>query len=112
MQLFQASTILSTAICGLGLLFTNTAATSTPDPYNYRNVTSTYVAPVPSNTTTLLNFIKSRSDLSSLLEALEQCEGFPQAFDTNPTWKFTFFAPSNEAFAETGRYFSTLEGSP
>jgi uncharacterized surface protein with fasciclin (FAS1) repeats len=33
--------------------------------------------------------------------------GFLQAFDTDPTWSFTFFAPSNAAFENLGEYFTT-----
>lgn len=33
--------------------------------------------------------------------------GFAKAFNTTPTWNFTFFAPSNEAFNNTGAYFET-----
>lgn len=33
--------------------------------------------------------------------------GFTQAFDTIPSWDFTFFAPSNEAFENTGQYYET-----
>ncbi len=33
--------------------------------------------------------------------------GFAQAFDTVPGWDFTFFAPSNQAFENTGQYFET-----
>jgi uncharacterized surface protein with fasciclin (FAS1) repeats len=38
---------------------------------------------------------------------LTELTGFSQAFHTNPTWSFTFFAPSNAAFNNTGAYFST-----
>lgn len=34
--------------------------------------------------------------------------GFVQAFDTNPTWSFTFFAPSNAAFENLGTYYETF----
>lgn len=104
----------------VGLLFNNVVAlTSTTssatiaDPYNYRNIPSNYVAPKPAGVTTLLDFVNSRSDLTSLASVLEQCGGFQEAFDTNPTWKFTFFAPNNEAFTQhTGTYFSTSQETP
>jgi uncharacterized surface protein with fasciclin (FAS1) repeats len=35
-----------------------------------------------------------------------------QAFDTAPTWSYTFFAPSNTAFNNTGEYFSTFVATP
>ncbi|GIK01995.1 hypothetical protein Aspvir_006038 [Aspergillus viridinutans] len=86
---------------------------ATQDPLTYRNIEPSYVAPKFSNTTTLLGFIKSRSDLSSLAEALDKVGGFSEAFDTDPTWKFTFFAPNNDAFEKNvGRYFTTFESTP
>ncbi|KAM0105521.1 hypothetical protein ACP6JB_008851 [Aspergillus fumigatus] len=86
---------------------------ATEDPLNYRNIERPYIAPKPSNTTTLLEYIKSRSDLSRLSEALDKVGGFSEAFDTDPTWKFTFFAPNNDAFEKNvGRYFNTFESTP
>lgn len=86
---------------------------ATEDPLNYRNINAFYVAPKSSNTTTLLEFIKSRSDLSRLSEALDKVGGFSEAFGTHPTWKFTFFAPNNDAFEKNvGRYFNTFESAP
>jgi hypothetical protein len=38
--------------------------------------------------------------------------GFLQAFDTAPTWSYTFFAPSNTAFNNTGEYYSTFVATP
>ena len=38
--------------------------------------------------------------------------GFLTAFDTPATWNFTFFAPSNAAFNNTGAYFSTFRSTP
>jgi uncharacterized surface protein with fasciclin (FAS1) repeats len=112
MKCFETFFNLCVVISGLGLLIKVAAARSIQDPYNYRNINTSYVAPVPENVTTLLDLIHSRSDLSSLAAALEQCGGFEQAFDTNPTWKFTFFAPNNAAFSEIGKYFSTMENTP
>lgn len=34
--------------------------------------------------------------------------GFVEAFDTEPTWNFTFFAPSNTAFENLGTYWQTF----
>lgn len=82
------------------------------DPLAYRTVATTYAVPTPSNTSTLWEFINSRSDLSSLKTAVEQVGGFLEAFNTSATWKWTFFAPNNDAFANTGRYFSTFEATP
>jgi hypothetical protein len=85
----------------------------TQDPLNYRNINPSYVAPKSSNTTTLLELIKSRSELSRLSEALDKVGGFSEAFGTDPTWKFTFFAPNNDAFEKNvGRYFNTFESTP
>jgi uncharacterized surface protein with fasciclin (FAS1) repeats len=38
--------------------------------------------------------------------------GFSQAFHTIPTWSFTFFAPSNTAFNNTGAYFASYAATP
>ncbi|RHZ57489.1 uncharacterized protein CDV56_106954 [Aspergillus thermomutatus] len=85
----------------------------TQDPLDYSNVNSSYVPPKSPNTTTLLEFIKSRPDLSKLSEALDKVGGFPEVFDTDPAWKFTFFAPNNDAFEKNvGRYFNTFEATP
>jgi Fasciclin domain. len=67
-----------------------------------------YVAPKPANITTLLDFIESRDDLSNLSSILREPAGFVKAFDAAPTWSFTFFAPSNEAFENTGAYYSSF----
>ncbi|KAH8881394.1 FAS1 domain-containing protein [Thozetella sp. PMI_491] len=72
----------------------------------------TYSPPKNASVTTLLDFIKSREDLSTLGAVLEGSAGFVQAFDTSPTWSFTFFAPSNTAFNNTGAYFSTFAATP
>ena len=92
---------------------TNSATSSNDDPYGYRNINGTYAAPVPANITTLWDLIRSRPDLSSLAAALEECGGFQQAFDTNPTWQYTFLAPNNDAFEEyTGVYFRDYADTP
>ncbi|KAL2851055.1 FAS1 domain-containing protein [Aspergillus pseudoustus] len=96
------------------LLFTliPALATALEDPLSYRQVEPVYTLPKPNNVTTLLDFIASRSDLSHLHKSIQQSGGFAEAFDTNPTWKFTFFAPNDEAFNNTGRYFETFEATP
>ncbi|KAJ5637585.1 hypothetical protein N7490_007464 [Penicillium lividum] len=71
-----------------------------------------YVAPNPANITTLLDFIDSQDNLSNLSVILRQPAGFIKAFDTAPTWSFTFFAPSNEAFEHTGAYYSSFASTP
>ncbi|RMJ16101.1 hypothetical protein CDV36_004229 [Fusarium kuroshium] len=65
----------------------------------------TYVAPASD---TLLDFIQSREDLSILSSTLDQLGGFVQALNTSATWQYTFFAPSNDAFNNTGEYFETF----
>ncbi|EAW23627.1 uncharacterized protein NFIA_023380 [Aspergillus fischeri NRRL 181] len=102
------STVLVTCLTACSSVFA-----ATEDPLNYRNIKRSYVAPKSSNTTTLLEYIRSRSDLSRLSEALDKVGGFSEAFDTDPTWKFTFFAPNNDAFEKNvGRYFNTFESTP
>ncbi|KAL1858796.1 hypothetical protein VTK73DRAFT_7801 [Phialemonium thermophilum] len=71
-----------------------------------------YVAPKKANATTLLDFVKSRSDLSTLASVLQEAAGFREAFDTPASWSFTFFAPSNAAFNNTGAYFATYAATP
>lgn len=71
-----------------------------------------YVAPKPANITTLLDFIDSREDLSNLSVILREPAGFVKAFETAPTWYFTFLAPSNEAFENTGAYYSSFAATP
>lgn len=89
------------------------ATTAAQDTLDYRNITGSYVAPKSANITTLLQFINSRSDLSLLSQALETVGGFAEAFDTDPTWKYTFFAPNNDAFNNhVGEYFSTFRETP
>ncbi|KAH7052297.1 FAS1 domain-containing protein [Macrophomina phaseolina] len=66
----------------------------------------------PDGASTLLDLITSRPELSKLASTLEQPAGFSKAFDTTPTWNFTFFAPSNEAFNNTGDYFETYLSTP
>ncbi|KAK5171484.1 uncharacterized protein LTR77_004629 [Saxophila tyrrhenica] len=89
-----------------------------------------YVAPQSKGTITLLELIESRPDLSSLRQALEEpagqpeptgdknhhetnsLAGFLQAFATEATWDFTFFAPSNTAFDNLGTYWQTFASTP
>ncbi|KAB2569032.1 hypothetical protein DBV05_g12290 [Lasiodiplodia theobromae] len=71
-----------------------------------------YSPPKSDDAVTLLDVVRSRSDLSKLAEVIEQPAGFSKAFDTYPSWKFTFFAPSDEAFNNTGAYFETYSKTP
>lgn len=96
----------------IGVLIWVGLVMATADPLNYRNIPG-YVASSSSNATTALDFIKSRSDLSILSEKIDELGGFAQAFDTDPDWKFTFFAPNNDAFETyTGAYFDSFEPTP
>ncbi|GKZ33020.1 hypothetical protein AbraIFM66950_002737 [Aspergillus brasiliensis] len=96
----------------IGLLSLSSLVIATADPLNYRNIPG-YVASSSSNVTTALDLIKSRSELSILAEKISEVGGFAQAFDTNPDWKFTFFAPNNDAFESyTGAYFESFESTP
>ncbi|KAF3797210.1 hypothetical protein GCG54_00009180 [Colletotrichum gloeosporioides] len=79
----------------------------------------TYVPAKADGVITLLDFVNSRSDLAELAKVLngsagnKTSESFLEAFDTTPTWEFTFFAPSNEAFAKhTGQYFNSFTPTP
>lgn len=95
-----------------GILSLGSLVTATTDPLNYRNIAG-YVASNTSTATTTLALIKSRPELSTLAEKIEELGGFAQAFDTDPNWKFTFFAPNNDAFETyTGAYFDTFETAP
>ncbi|OJJ75292.1 hypothetical protein ASPBRDRAFT_669299 [Aspergillus brasiliensis CBS 101740] len=96
----------------IGLLSLSSLVLATADPLNYRNIPG-YVAPSSSNVTTALELINSRPELSILAEKIAEVGGFAQAFDTNPDWKFTFFAPNNDAFESyTGSYFDSFESTP
>ncbi|EXF76554.1 hypothetical protein CFIO01_12659 [Colletotrichum fioriniae PJ7] len=100
------------SILTLGTISTGAAADRNPLSYASKPA-GTYVPPKISNTTTLLDFIKSRSDLTTLAKVLDGSAGFTEAFDTIPTWDFTFFAPSNDAFEKhTGQYFNTFAPTP
>ncbi|PYI27859.1 FAS1 domain-containing protein [Aspergillus indologenus CBS 114.80] len=92
---------------------TSGALSTTEDPLSYRNLAGSYIPPKSPNVTTLLEFINSRSDLSVLAEELQTIGGFSMAFDTEPTWSFTFFAPNNDAFElHTGTYFNKFKSTP
>ncbi|KAK1701423.1 FAS1 domain-containing protein [Colletotrichum godetiae] len=93
---------------------TSTAVAADRNPLSYApKPAGTYVPPKTSNTTTLLDFINSRSDLTALSKVINGSAGFTDAFDTTPTWDFTFFAPSNAAFEKhTGQYFNTFTPTP
>ncbi|KAL7660025.1 hypothetical protein ACMYSQ_002914 [Aspergillus niger] len=96
----------------IGLLSLIRPVIAAADPLKYRNIPG-YVASSSSNVTTLLDFIKSRSDLRILSEKINELGGFAQAFDTDPNWEFTFFAPNNDAFTSyTGAYFDSFEPTP
>lgn len=90
-----------------------------------------YVPQKNTSIVTLLDLAKSRRDLSILASVLGECGGkftavapiqrrtisnrvigFLQAFDTAPQWSYTFFAPSNTAFNNTGEYFNTFVTTP
>lgn len=94
------------------LLLLDSLVTAQTDPLNYRNIAG-YADSKSSTTTSTLDLIKSRSELSILAGKIEELGGFAQAFDTYPNWKFTFFAPNNDAFETyTGSYFDTFETAP
>jgi hypothetical protein len=85
---------------------------TTTDPLAYRKIAG-FVPANSENNTTLLDFINSRSDLSSLATGIGEVGGFLEAFDTAPNWLFTFFAPNNDAFqSHTGEYFNTFQSTP
>ncbi|KAI1652456.1 FAS1 domain-containing protein [Daldinia decipiens] len=82
-------------------------------PLSYRAAPGNlYEPPRPVGSISLLEYVNSRSDLNSLARILSQSAGFTQAFNTIPTWNFTFFAPSDAAFDHTGEYFNTFAGTP
>ncbi|KAL4751949.1 hypothetical protein BDW72DRAFT_192459 [Aspergillus terricola var. indicus] len=87
-------------------------AIASQDPLSYRPVDPVYTPSKTANTTTLFDFVSSRPDLSNLIAVVERTGGFKEAFDTEPTWSFTFFAPNNDAFKNTGRYFLTFDETP
>ncbi|KAI0117509.1 FAS1 domain-containing protein [Daldinia grandis] len=82
-------------------------------PLSYRVAPENlYQPPKLVGSVSLLEYINSRSNLDSLARILSESAGFVQAFDTIPTWNFTFFAPSDTAFSHTGEYFDTFAGTP
>ncbi|RAH71316.1 uncharacterized protein BO66DRAFT_437340 [Aspergillus aculeatinus CBS 121060] len=99
--------------CSLLLPITSGATSTIQDPLSYRDLAGGYVPPKSANVTTLLEFINSHPDLSVLADELQTIGGFPKAFDTEPTWSFTFFAPNNDAFElHTGTYFNEFKSTP
>ncbi|KAM0479856.1 hypothetical protein ACHAPX_004433 [Trichoderma viride] len=83
------------------------------DPLEYfPSPSGTYIPPKDPSITTLLDVVKSRDDLSILAEVLSECAGFSEAFDAAASWSYTFFAPSNTAFKNTGAYYSTFAATP
>ncbi|KAJ4991052.1 hypothetical protein SVAN01_03402 [Stagonosporopsis vannaccii] len=104
MKIYSSLVMLSAAM--------NCAASKPTDPLIYASIPDdTYIAP-KQGLTTLLDVIKSRDDLSALARGLQEPAGFAAAFDTPATWNFTFFAPSDTAFNNTGAYFSTFRATP
>ncbi|KAI1474103.1 FAS1 domain-containing protein [Daldinia eschscholtzii] len=82
-------------------------------PLSYRPAPEgLYKPPKSAASTSLLEYVNSRSDLSTLTRVLAESSGFLQAFDTVPTWNFTFFAPSDTAFKNTGEYFEMFAQTP
>ena len=109
---FKGNSLTVTGFLGFAIFALKSTVEAIEDPLNYRTITPSYVPHKPENVTTLLQFIKSRDDLSELADAIHTVGGFKAAFDTNPTWNFTFFAPNNDAFNNTGQYFNTFEQTP
>jgi hypothetical protein len=106
------------------------------DPLSYATIPEgVYVPPKNESIMTVLDLLKSRDDCSTLVSHIEtsagmripsfvfttfsglslmqmEIVGFSQAFDTLPSWSFTFFAPSNAAFRNLGSYFETYFDTP
>lgn len=95
-----------------GALMSSDTSEKPEDPLSYRTDAPSYVAPKPEGVTTLLDFIKSKPELSELSNTLREVGGFEAAFETPPTWNFTFFAPNNAAFNNAGQYFDTFAKTP
>ncbi|CAK7227634.1 hypothetical protein SEUCBS140593_006641 [Sporothrix eucalyptigena] len=88
-------------------------AVSDRTPLSYAPVPAdVYVPTNAAGTMTLLELVQSRDDLSLLAEVVAGSAGFLQSFNTTPEWSFTFFAPSNTAFNNTGSYYSTFASRP
>ncbi|SCV60939.1 uncharacterized protein FFFS_15508 [Fusarium fujikuroi] len=104
---FQPSLVLfaAAALCN-AKVFDRQALSYAPIPYDI------YQPPTDSLETTLLDLIKSRDDLSELLKLVEETPGFAQAFSTSADWQYTFIAPSNEAFNNTGEYYKSFASTP
>ncbi|KAH9209661.1 FAS1 domain-containing protein [Leptodontidium sp. 2 PMI_412] len=103
----------STVLTVLGLAISGSCDHTNREPLTYAPIPEgTYVVPKNASITTLLDFVKSRDDLSTLASVLGQAGGFLQAFDAPTQWSYTFFAPSNTAFNKTGAYFSTYVATP
>lgn len=121
---------LAVVVTWLGLAVSVSGDNSSRKPLMYASVPDgVYAPPKNLSITTLLDFVKSRDDLTILAGVLEECggmssilppsptsfdssTGFSQAFDTAATWSYTFFAPSNTAFNNTGAYYSTYVATP
>ncbi|KAF8856805.1 hypothetical protein BDZ45DRAFT_803937 [Acephala macrosclerotiorum] len=99
----------SVLLAVLALALSRSCDNASRKPLTYASIPDgTYVAPKNSSVTTLLDFVKSRDDLTTLASVLAECG----AFDTAATWSYNFFAPSNAAFSNTGAYFSTYAATP
>ncbi|KAI6087340.1 FAS1 domain-containing protein [Hypoxylon rubiginosum] len=82
-------------------------------PLSYRpSPDNLYEPPRSGDSVSLFDYVNSRNDLTVLARVISECAGFAQAFDTVPTWNFTFFAPSDTAFNQTGEYFNTFAETP
>lgn len=118
-------------LCSALLLASTSLANTNRQALAYAPIPAGIYTPAADDSvTTLLDFIKSRSELSVLAKIISECggsylsllflvkhfltqpTGFTQAFETIPTWTFTFFAPSDTAFNNTGAYFSTYAATP
>ncbi|KAG5751250.1 hypothetical protein H9Q69_011186 [Fusarium xylarioides] len=104
---FQLSLVLFAAVASCNAkVFDRQALSYAPIPDDI------YQPPTKSGETTLLDLIKSRDDLSELSKLVEATPGFAQAFSTSADWQYTFIAPSNEAFNNTGEYYKTFASTP
>ncbi|SNX85119.1 uncharacterized protein MEPE_03828 [Melanopsichium pennsylvanicum] len=107
-MLLKSFTILLAASAGFV-----SAQSSSRRPLSYApQPQDVYFPPKTQSVTTLLDFIKAKPELSTLLGLLDGSAGFVQAFQTEPTWDFTFFAPSNDAFENLGEYYRTFLATP
>ncbi|GKT50739.1 uncharacterized protein ColSpa_10920 [Colletotrichum spaethianum] len=99
------SSILSILVLGAG----SVVHVTDRNPLSYvPKPEGTYVPQRTPNITTLLDFVKSRSDLATFTKILNRSAGFLEAFDTPPAWDSTLFASSDTALVKhTKQYFNT-----